>query len=246
MGKDTHGKPVIEGLTGELFWPPGLSTRQPAQGSTPDPFYEYAVNRSDSELARMANTDTPEGIAARFAMGALDGDAAATMTRYVIDFMRLPPGAVNVNLTEENREWARQNRLPGAIIYRGELAAVFIPQQEPRNFATFILGKRHGQWKVSLTLDLPATPTLAAAGRQFRERAADLLASFHNFPDEPPSYVEETGKQLATNMTTMMSAMMNTVSQMQQQIATQMNQQLPGIIINGRQISTQSVPSSVH
>jgi len=222
------------------------SAPQPLQTSsntpTPviaNPFRKYAINHTYRELVRITDTNSPEGIAARFCIGLVDGDPATSMSRYVIDFAKLPAGAVSLTVPPESKQWFEQLRVPEAMIYQDELAAIFIPQLNTNTFTTFIVGRRKGPWKVSLTLDLPDATNLAEAEGHFRERAPELLESFKSFPDEPPSLVDEAGKELATSMTTMLSAVVNTTTQLVSQIpgavgqiqnaTTNLQSQLPNI-----------------
>ena len=182
------------------------------------PFRGYPVNRGWAELAQLPNTDSPEGIAARFTLAMLGGDPAAAMNRYGIGLMTLPPEAVNVSLSDADREWSRQNRPPKVIIYRDELAAVFVPQNDGSGLATVLLGKRLDEWRVCLTLDLPKARTLAEAEQTFRERAADLDDSFAKMPDRQPSLVAEATRELTTNLIQIAGAMVNSVTQMVSQV----------------------------
>ncbi len=197
--------------------PVSLPTAKPAVPAA-HLFRTYPVNRSFAELAQLANTNTPEGCVARFAIGLVGSDPTAAMNRYVIDSPRLPAGAVTVTMTEENRAWVRQIKPRGIMVYREELAAVFVPQQTNQALATAIWGKRQGEWKLCSKADLPEAPTLAAAEKNFRDRAPELYDTFQALPDDPSSLVAETSKQLASNMTEMMGAMMNSMTQLVSQV----------------------------
>ena len=259
FGFQTHsGRMGILQLTGFANNPRGVRIRYKlvqnnasSQSRLPGDFTKYTVNRTYAELARMPNTDTPEGIAARFAIGLLGSDPTATVNRYVIDMPRLPPGAVTITMTEENRDWFRRIIPKEIMIYREELAAVFLHEQTNDTLCTVILGKRKGQWKVCLQNDFPDdVPTLAKAEADFRERASEINKMFQSLPDEPPSLVEDATRQLTTNLTQMAGVMVNSVTQMmsqvpgmsatlqnaagqmQQQIATQINPQRAGITAN--------------
>jgi LysM repeat protein len=186
--------------------------------SAASPFRTYTVNNTYAELARMANTNTPEGIAARFFIGLLGSDPTAAVNRYVIDLPRLPPGAVKISVPEENRNWGRRIIPKEIIIYREELAAVILPQLTNDALCTVILGKRKGEWKVCLQNDLPDAPTLAQAEAGFRDRAPEIYDMFQMLPDQQPSLVEDATRQLTTNLTQMAEAMVNSVRQMMSQV----------------------------
>jgi serine/threonine protein kinase/LysM repeat protein len=227
FGFQAHsGRIGILQLTGFTGNPRGVKLRYKLvqtsgaiMNSVPSLFRTYTVNNNYAELARMANTNTPEGIAARFAIGLLGSDPTATVNRYVIDTPRLPPGAVKITMTEENRNWGRRIIPEEIMIYREELAAVFLREQTNDALCTVILGKRKGQWKVCLQNDFPDdVPTLAQAEAGFRERAAELYDNFQQLPDQQPSLVEEATKQLTTNLTQMTEAMLNSVTQMMSQV----------------------------
>ena len=181
-------------------------------------FREYPVNRSWSELAQLPNTDSPEGVAARFTLAMLVEDPTAVMNRYGIGLVTLPPGAVKITVSDADRDWSRHNQPPKVVVYREELAAIFVPQNDGSGFATVLLGKRLGQWRVCLTLDLPKAQTLDGAEQAFRERAAELDGSFSKMPDQQPSLVEDATRQLTTNLTQMTEAMVNSVTQMMSQV----------------------------
>jgi capsular polysaccharide biosynthesis protein len=203
-------------------WQPALQSLNlasaPAQAAASDRFREYPVNRSWTELARQPAADSPEAVLARFILGMLDGDPATTMSRYIMDLTRLPAGSANLNTPEGDRRWARQNKPPKVIVYRDELAAVFVPQQHEGGFATVVMGKRKGQWKLCSQADLPHAQTLAEAERNFREKAEETYTWFQGLPDQPPALIEEAGKALATNMGEMMGAMLSTVTQVVSQL----------------------------
>jgi LysM repeat protein len=226
FGFQTHsGRMGIMQLTGFANNPRGVKIRyklvqngSAALNSIPSPFCAYTVNNNYAELARMANTNTPEGIAARFTIGLLGSDPTATVNRYVIDMPRLPPGAVKITMTEENRNWGRRIIPKEIMIYREELAAVILPQQTNDALCTVILGKRKGEWKVCLQNDLPDAPTLAQAESGFRDRAPEIYDMFQMLPDEQPSLMEEATRELTTNLTQMTEAMVNSVTQMMSQV----------------------------
>jgi predicted Ser/Thr protein kinase len=190
-------------------------------------FRQYPLNHTWLELAQMPTAKTPEGAAARFHMAVLDDDPATAMSRYVMDFMRFPPGTMKFTVDEQGRETIKQCRVSEVIIYRDELAAMIMPNYGGPGFVTVISGRRNGQWKICLTLDIPNTGTIAEAEENFRERAVDLDEAFQKMPDVPPSIAEESVKQLTAGMTNMMGAVMG--------VTTQVMSQLPGVVLNLQQ-----------
>jgi Protein kinase domain len=188
-------------------------------------FREYPVNQSLRELAKTDRTASPEVVEAKFITGLLEADPATTENRYVIDCPRVPAGSVTINISDTNREWVKDNRPPKVIIYREKLAAVFVPQQTNGTFATAILGLRNGEWKeclgqwqLTLPFDLPETRTLGEAEDNFRAHAVELSDWFDKLPDEPPTYMEAAGEELAANMSNMVGAVMSGMNQTVSQI----------------------------
>ncbi len=203
-------------------------------------FREFALDRTEAELARTPNPDTPESVVAAVIIGVVEGDPAAAMGRYVLDEPRFPAGTVKIKATEQQREWSRQARTDKVIIYRDGLAGVIMFKHDETGdrFITIVAGHRNGEWKVYDGADLPDTATVADAEAKFREQAAGLWDSFQKLPDTPPDGLAEAGKTLATNMTDVMGTLMNSMGLAVGQMANQQTTLIPRMVSNIQQMGT--------
>ncbi len=264
-------------IVGPVTAPPGVKIRyklvQSGNASInpkPAEFQSYVVNKTWEELSRQPNPDTPETVEAAETVGLMEDDPATVVNKYVIDFIRFPPGMLKVIMPQKTKQDALESRTLKVLVYRSELAGVISFQQVEggSRYLTGVLGRRNGQWKIWLDGTLAEAQTLAEAEGNFKSRAAELWSAFQKVPDAQPGLVEEAGKELATNlsavigplisaagqlqqqaatqMVTNMSAivgsMMSAAGQIQQQVAKQMASQQSGVVaINGQQVNTQGL-----
>ena len=221
-------------------WYTGSNNAGTTNATSADLFREYSVDRTQAELARTPNPDTPERVVATVIIGVVEGDAATVMGRYVLDEARFPAGAIKIKITDQQRQWAEEARTAQVIIFRDGLAGVIMYKRTETGdrYLTTVAGRRNGEWKVFDGADLPDAPTVADAEAKYREQAAGLWESFQKLPDSPPDGMAEVGKTLATNMADMMGTLMSSMGQAVGQIVNQQETQVPGMVSNIQQMGT--------
>jgi serine/threonine protein kinase/biopolymer transport protein ExbD len=208
--------------------PKATAQSVPANIAAQTEFRAYAVNKTFADLARTTNVDTPEKVQAAAAISVMEGDPATVMQRYLWDVTTFPAGSVKLTQTAQDKAGIRASEVLRTVIYRGDLALVVFRQTG--ELFSVVHGRREGRWKIFSGADLPNVATEQEAVENFKAKAPELYEAFQALPARPPTLAEEAGKELAANAGAMVTAVLNTT--------TQLASQLPGMTIGMQQMTT--------